>query len=327
MRIVYFGSAGFGLPSLEAIRDSAYELVGVFTQPAHRAGRGRKVRKTAVAVWCEENGIDCVEADNINSPEMFEKVSGCHGDLLVVIAFGQKICDKVIGWHEKGAINVHGSLLPKYRGAAPINAAIVNGDDETGISIITVCDRMDAGFVLGTGRCEITADDNAETVHDKLSALSPGVLLDVIGQIESGTAVYDEQDEEKVTHAYKMKKSNGYVDWSQPAGKICDKIRGFWSWPGAQSDYVSQKTGKCIRVTFAKARVVEGGDESGRFGLLDDELRVICGGGRVELLEVKPAGGKLMGFKDFVNGRGVLPGDCFIPIEEKDRQKAEGRRQ
>ena len=316
MRIVYFGSAGFGVPSLDAIRDSAHELVGVFTQPAHPAGRGRKVRKTAVALWCEENGIDYVEADNINSPEMFEKVSGCYGDFLVVIAFGQKIGDKVIGCHEKGAINVHGSLLPKYRGAAPINAAIVNGDKETGISIITVCDRMDAGFVLGTGRCEITEDDNAQTVHDKLSQLSPGVLLDVIAQIEDGTAVYAEQDEEKVTCAYKMKKSDGYIDWSEAGGAIRDKIRGLWPWPGARSDYVSQKTGKCIRVTFAKARVVEGTEESGRFGLLDEELRVICGRGRVEVLEVKPAGGKLMGFKDFVNGRGVLPGDCFIPIED-----------
>lgn len=321
MRIVYFGSAGFGLPSLEAIRDSAHELVGVFTQPAHRAGRGRKVRKTAVAIWCQENGIDCVEADNINSDEIFEKLSGCSGDLLVVIAFGQKIGDKVIDFHEKGAINVHGSLLPKYRGAAPINAAIVNGDKETGISIITVCDRMDAGFVLGMGRCEITDDDNAQTVHDKLSAISPGVLLDVIGQIENAAAVYDEQDEEKVTHAYKMKKSDGHIDWSQPASKICDKIRGLWPWPGAQSDYVSQKTGKCIRVAFAKARVVEGKEESGRFGLLDEELNVICGASRIELLEVKPAGGKVMGFKDFINGRGVLPGDCFIPIE--DSKKAE----
>lgn len=316
MRIVYFGSADFGIPSLEAIKESGHDLVGVFTQPAHPAGRGRKVRKTAVALWCRAHRIGCTEAEDINSPEMFEKVAACYGDLLVVIAFGQKIGTKVIDWHAKGAINVHGSLLPKYRGAAPVNAAVVNGDTETGVSIITLADRMDAGFVLGQAKCEITVDDTARTLHDKLANLSPLLLLEVIGRIASGTAVYNEQDEDKVTYARKMKKANGYIDWSKPAVTIRDFVHGLWSWPGAQTDYVSQATGKCIRVTIAKAKVVDSAQPSGRFGAIDDDLRVICGDGRLELLELKPAGGKLMTYKDFVNGRGVKADDCFIQIEE-----------
>lgn len=316
MRIVYFGSADFGIPSLEAIKASGHDLVGVFTQPAHRAGRGRKVRKTAVALWCQSHGIDCTEAANINSPEMFEKVAACYGDLLVVIAFGQKIGPKVIDWHAKGAINVHGSLLPKYRGAAPVNAAVVNGDTETGVSIITLAERMDAGDVLGQAICEITVDDTALTVHNKLAKLSPLLLLEVISQIDNGTAVFNQQDEDKITYAHKMKKSDGYIDWSGSAVSIRNSVRGLWPWPGAQTDYVSQVTGKCIRVTIAKARVVDSPQASGRFGAIDADLRVICGDGRIELLQVKPAGGKLMSYKDFVNGRGVKADDCFIPIEK-----------
>jgi methionyl-tRNA formyltransferase len=316
MKIVYFGSADIGLPSLEAIKASGHDLVHIFTQPAHRAGRGRHPKPTDVRLWAEENSVPCVEAEKINAPEMIEQVKACGADLLVVIAFGQKIGDEIINFHAKGAINVHTSLLPEYRGAAPINWAVVNGDKQTGVSIITLVDRMDAGPVWGQDAIVIEPGDTAVEVHDKLAKVAPGTLMRVINQIGDGSAVCQEQDESLVTKAPKMKKSDGYIDWSQPASTICDRIRGFWPWPGGQSDYVSAETGKCVRVTFANVEAVECESGDGRFGMLNDELNIICGEGAIKVLTCKPAGKGVMEFKSFVNGRRVKAGDVFLVIEK-----------
>jgi methionyl-tRNA formyltransferase len=315
MRIVYFGSACFGIPCLDAIKHSGNELVHIFTQPAHKAGRGRKPRPTDVAVWAENNGIPCTEAKNINNAEMVKQVQSCGGDLLVVIAFGQKIGTEIIEWHKKGAINVHASLLPKYRGAAPINWALMNNEQVTGNSIITLADRMDAGFILGQDRTEITQDDTAETVYGRLSQMAPLLLLEVIGQIAAGNAVYTPQKNDKATKAPKLKKSDGWLDFSQTAEEVNNHIRALWSWPGASADYYSVSTKKCYRTIIAKAEVIPNDNDPGAYGLLDEDLNVICRGGRLKILKIKPAGGHLMDFADFVNGRQSKPGDLFMPIE------------
>jgi len=316
MRIVYFGSADFGIPCLDRLKSSKHELVGIFTQPAHKAGRGRKEKPTDVALWAASNGVACTEAGNINSEEMINKVADCKADLIVVIAFGQYIGKKVIALHSKGAINVHGSLLPKWRGAAPVNAAVVNGDTEAGISIITVAERMDAGFVLGMASCPVTEDDTAGTLYYKLAELSPDTLLKAIDQIEDGTAVYTEQDESKVTLAPKMNKQDGYIDWSEEVSVIHNKIRGYWPWPGAQTDFLSAKTQKKCRVTITKARIAETDSEGENCGVLDENLKVVCGKGKLEIVELKPAGKGVMAFKDFANGRELKADDMFVPVEK-----------
>lgn len=316
MRIVYFGSGSFGLPSLEALHRSAHSLVGIFTQPARPAGRHKTPRPTVVAEWARRHGVVCTEAEDINAPEMVEAVAACAGELLVVIAFGQKIGPALIEMHPRGAINVHASLLPKYRGAAPINWAIINGERETGVSIITVVERMDAGFILGQAAIQIHPDDTADTLHDRLAELAPPLLLETIDRIAAGTVEYRAQDESAVTFARKLKKSDGFIDWSRPAQEIANRIRGLWPWPGAQTDYVSAQTSRCARVTIARAHAV--GDEAhdGAWGRLDESLRVICGRGTLEIDALKPAGGDLMEFRDFVNGRATRPGDLFWPIEQ-----------
>lgn len=318
MRIVYFGSSPFGVPSLLAINASQHELVRIFTQPARPAGRHKTPRPTPVAQWAIQNSIPCTEAHNINSPEHLEALKTCNADLLVVIAFGQKISPEAIELFPKGAINVHGSLLPKYRGAAPINWAIMHGDTQTGITIITLAERMDAGFVLAKAKIPIKPQDTAQTVNDKLADLSPPILLDTIDQIAAKTAVYQSQDESKVTIAHKLKKSDGYIDWSQPAEVIVNKIRGLWSWPGAKADYVSAKTTKCSRVTIAQARVATANSSRlTAYGIINDDLNVICGQDALQILKIKPAGKGLMDFTGFANGRATQPGDLFMKIEEK----------
>ncbi len=315
MRIVYFGSSSFGLPSLEALYRSEHELAGVFTQPARPAGRHKTPRPTVVAEWAREHGAPCTEAENINSAEMVEAVAACEADLLVVIAFGQKIGSALIDMHAKGAINVHASLLPKYRGAAPVNWAIIDGERETGVSIITLADRMDAGFVLGQSATEIAADETAESLHDRLAELGAPLLLDTIGQIAAGTAVYMPQEESQVTFARKLKKSDGFIDWSRGAREIANRIRGVWPWPGAQTDYVAW-SGRCTRVTIAQARAVLCGRHADAFGRLDEDLNVICGADKLEIVSIKPSGGEVMEFRDFVNGRATRPGDVFLAVEE-----------
>lgn len=317
MKVTFFGSGDIGIGCLQALKQSPNELAGVFTQPARPAGRKRTPTPTPVANWAKENGVGCTESADINSPYMAEQIAACGSRLLVVIAFGQKISQEVIKLHPAGAVNVHASLLPKYRGAAPINWAIMNGESETGISIITLADKMDAGEILAQVKIPIGPDDTAQTLHDKLAQIAPKVLLETIEAIGAGTAVYTSQDESEVTFAHKLKKSDGFIDWTAAAEDINNKVRGLWPWPGAQAIYVPAETGKSCRVTIAKARVA-GVAETSRAeeGILDKNLNVICGKGTLQILQLKPAGGSLMDFNSFVNGRDVRPGDRFVRIEE-----------
>ncbi|MCE5185377.1 MAG: methionyl-tRNA formyltransferase [Planctomycetaceae bacterium] len=317
MRIAFLGSAQFGIPSLEAIAESRHELVGVFTQPARPAGRHRDPKPTDVAVWCSQRKIAYAEADNINDISMKEKVSGCLADLLVVIAFGQKIGQDVIALQRHGAVNVHASLLPEYRGAAPIHWAIMNGQKETGVSIITLAEKMDAGFVLGQARTPLGPEDTFETVHDRLSQIAVAALIEAIDQIEAGTAVYSPQDQSRVSYAPRLRKEHGYIDWERPAERIVNQVRGLWPWPGAQSVYVSIKTGKHWRVTVKKAAAVSYDNARGLpAGTLNEAMNVVCGHGALKILELKPAGSDLMTFEAFTNGRPCSQGDLFISAQK-----------
>ena len=318
MRILYFGSAAFGIPSLEAIHHSRHDLVGIFTQPSRPAGRHRsQLTPTDVCNWANDNNIPCIEANNINTDEMKSQIAAMKADLLVVIAFGQKVSQDVIGLQTHGAVNVHGSLLPKYRGAAPIHYAIMNGETETGISIITLADKMDAGLVLAQGKTDVTPDDTFQTVHDRLSVLSVDVLMNTIDRIENGTAVYTEQDESQVTYAHRFQKKDGYIDWERPAADIVNQIRGLWPWPSAQSVYVSAETGKHWRVTLSKAVAVEKASSNDDIcGQLDANLNVTCGRGALQILELKPAGSALMGFDAYVNGHNCRSGDLLLSADK-----------
>ena len=317
MRIIYFGSSSFGLPCLQAIHHSDHELVGVFTQPARPAGRHRShLTPTDVAQWCQANQVDCIEAKNINAPDMAAKIAACEADLLVVIAFGQKISQDVIALQRHRAVNVHASLLPKYRGAAPIHWAIMNGETETGVSIITLADEMDAGEVLAQGATAVEPEDTFESMHEKLSQLSVPVLMETIGRIQNGTATYTPQDPAKVTYAPKLKKADGYIDWNKSADDIVNHIRGLRPWPGAQSMYVSSETGRHWRVGLVSATAVERKDANGITGQLDTDLSVICGDGALRINKIKPAGSHRMDFEAFVNGHQCRPGDLFISAEK-----------
>jgi methionyl-tRNA formyltransferase len=317
MKIVYLGSGQFGIECLNALHSSSHGLQLVVTQPPNPAGRGRKPSPTPAARWANANSIPFVETDNANTPEMIEKVADYKPDLIVVIAFGQKVGSDLINLPPKSAINVHASLLPKYRGAAPINWAIVNGETETGISIITLAEKMDAGFILGQSKTDIAPDETAGQLHDRLAQIAAPLLLETIDQIADGSVVYTEQDHSKATLAPKLKKSDGFIGFDESAGSLERKIRGFWPWPGASTNYLSKKTGKFTRVTIATAQVMQSSNTAGlSAGTLDESLNVTCGNDALKILKIKPAGSPLMDFKDFINGRQTQPGDLFIKINK-----------
>ena len=211
MRIVYLGSGEFGIECLNALADSAHELVFIVTQPPQPAGRGRRECPTPVCHWANTHLVPFIETGNVNTPEIIEQVAHHQPDLKIVIAFGQKIGPELIDMPPKGAINVHASLLPKYRGAAPINWAIINGETKTGISIITLAHKMDAGQILAQAETQIAPDETAGSLHDRLAQLAAPLLLETVEKIATGTAVYTDQDHSKATYAPKLRKNDGFL--------------------------------------------------------------------------------------------------------------------
>ncbi len=316
MKIVYLGSGEFGFECLDALSISEHDLRFIVTQPPNPAGRGRKPHPTPVARWADMHSIPFIEINDVNTYEIIEKIAGYEPDLIVVIAFGQKIGNELTNLPPKGAINVHASLLPKYRGAAPINWAIINGETTTGISIITLSEKMDAGQILAQSQIDIAADETAGQLHDRLAKIAAPLLLDTIEKIADGTAVYIEQDHAMATLAPKLKKSDGFLDFDEPAEVLARKIRGFWPWPGASANYVSQQTGKPIRVTIAMVEAEAVSKPALLPGTLDENLNVVCGSGALNIKKIKPAGSALMDFKDFANGRKTRPGDLFVKIDK-----------
>jgi len=317
MNVVYLGSGQFGIDSLDALVGSGHSLAHIITQPAHQAGRGRKPRPTPVTCWAEDHGLSFTETDDVNTPEMVGKVAELEPDLILVIAFGQKIGNELINLPPKGAVNVHASLLPKYRGAAPINWAIINGETETGISIITLAEKMDAGLILGQAKTDIGPDETAGQLHDRLAKMAAPLLIETLDKIAEGTAAYTAQDDSAATRAPKLKKADGFLDFAESAEILHRKIRGLTPWPGASATCISQKTARTERVTLTQSQPVKIPDPTNLApGTFDENLNLICGQDALKVIKIKPAGSRELDFKDFVNGRATAPGDRFVKIEK-----------
>jgi methionyl-tRNA formyltransferase len=315
MKIVYLGSGEFGIESLNTLAASRHSLELIVTQPPHLAGRGRKSRPTPVARWAREHSITLIEPENVNTSEVVEEISSFNADVIAVAAFGQKIGNEIIAMPPKGIINAHASLVPAYRGAAPVNWAIINGGKETGVSIITVVEKIDAGDVLAETKTEIGADETAGQLHARLGMLAGPLLLKAIDAINAGTATYTQQDSSQVTMARKLKKSDGYLDFSDSAESLRNRIRGLWPWPGASAVYTSHKTGKSQQVTIAMAQVIECDNVAGlEAGTMNESLDIVCGSNALRITSIKPAGGSIMDFKSFVNGRQCSSGDVFTQM-------------
>jgi len=318
LKIVYFGTGPFGLPSFQSLVLHRVAVKLVVTAPDRPAGRGRRIKPLPIKSASEQAGISTLQPVDVNDPYIVQQIRGCGADLGVLIAYGQKIGPELIRSFPKGIINLHGSLLPRYRGAAPINWAIINGEQETGVTVTQLNEQFDAGMILSQVSVKIKPTERADELHDRLAELGPAAVLDVIMEVQKGTVRPVSQDLGKVSKAPKLKKSQGHIDWSRSASNIANLIRGLWPWPAVKAVYRPQE-GKCVKVSFARARALSG-SHAGHTepGVILPDLSISCGTGRLEVMELKPAGGKLMSWPAFVNGRHVKPADRFARADTED---------
>lgn len=303
MKLVFLGAGAFGIPSLEALARE-HDVALVVSQPDRPAGRGKVLTPTPIAARAAELGIPVIKPADVNAPEVVAAVRGVGADAWVVIAFGQKLSrDLVDGVF---AINLHGSVLPAYRGAAPIQRAVMDGCAETGVSVISIAERMDAGLVYATRTRPIGATETADEVHDALALLGPEVLSSVLAAHAAGRAAGVAQDESRATRARKLSKADGTVDLAAMDARAARaRINGLNSWPGC-TVVVGGLEVKLLRVR-------ESAGAGGEPGVVDADGRVAATAGAIEILEVQPAGGRPMAWRDFARGRPQVVGQRVTP--------------
>lgn len=304
MRVLFMGSGAFGLPTLEAIA-SGHELVGVVSQPDRPAGRARRLRPTPIGEWALANDVPIERFENINEDDAYERVRALAPDAVVVIAFGQKLGERVRTLAP--TVNLHASLLPAWRGAAPINRAMMAGDRETGVSVIALAERMDAGLVYTMRALAIDPRETAGELHDRLAQLGPDAISNVLDSIGAGTLAGRMQDEALVTRAGKLSRAEATVSFDQPAERARARIHGLTPWPGCDVR-LGEKTLRLLRV--------EAIDASADLapGTLDDNGAVACRTGALRVLSVKPAGGRAMDFDAWRNGNPLAAGERLESI-------------
>ncbi len=306
MRILFAGSAELGCPTIDMLlKVHRHELVGVLTQPDRPSGRKLKVSPCAVHAFMADHDVPVFMPENVNSPESIAVIKDLAPDLLIVVAYGQILRKELLDLPTKGCINLHASILPYYRGAGPIQWAIANGEKETGVTVMYMNERLDAGDILATEIVPIDEHDTAGIMHDKLANAGVSLMCDVVDEIAAGTAVAVPQDDSKATFAPKLKRSDGHIDWNLPASKIYNLIRGFNPWPACHSGYISPHH-QDRRLKIFEARVEDGNGIPGNVIEMNEHGPLVATGERaLRLREVQPEGKRRMSGRDFVHGHQV----------------------
>jgi methionyl-tRNA formyltransferase len=301
MKIIFFGSSQFAVPSLKALLDAGYDIPCVITQPDKARGRGLEISATKVKVQARAKGIDIYQPANINTFSSVKFLKNLKPDLFIVIAYGQILSQEVLDISKPLAINLHASLLPKYRGAAPINWTIIQGEKESGVTIIKVIKQMDAGPIILQKKLAIEPSDTAVTLEEKLSKLGAEALLEALREIESGTYKAQAQNSKDATFAPKLKKEDGLIDWGKPAHAISNLVRGTFPWPGAFTHY----KGKSIKIYNTCVRVSECQSVKEPGAIVDiskDGIAVVTGEGELIIKELQPEGKRRMTAAEFILG-------------------------
>jgi methionyl-tRNA formyltransferase len=301
MRVVFIGSGELACPVLKAlIENPADSVVAVVTQPDRPSGRRLHLAPCPVKAFVAGRGLNVMSVENASAPEMVEKFSALLPDLIVVVDFGQFLKKNVLAVPNLGAINVHPSLLPKYRGAAPIQWAVANGETETGVTVLYVTEKMDAGDIILQEKISIHDEDTALMLEPKLAEVGAVLSIRALDLIREGRVIRKPQNESQVTFAHKLKKEDGRIDWPQPATVIRNRIRGFVPWPGCFCE-VPDGSGHMLRIL--KARVEPARRVPGMvLELSGGGPLVACGEDALRLLEVQPEGKKPMSGEAYLCG-------------------------
>jgi len=298
MRIIFMGTPDFAVPALRAVVDAGHEVAAVYTQPPRAAGRGMALRKSPVHEVAEQAGLTVLTPARLKSPEEQERFSALHADAAVVVAYGLILPRPILDGTRHGAFNIHASLLPRWRGAAPINRAIMAGDSETGVSIMRITEGLDAGPVCLEVRMPITVDQTAEELHDELAMRGARLMVHALSALERGQLDCRPQAENGITYAKKIDPAETHIDWSRPARDVHNLIRGLSPHPGAW--FEAEINGKPERIKALRAVLARGSGTPGT--LLDEHLTIACGEGALRLTEVQRAGKRPMSAEDFLRG-------------------------
>lgn len=301
MRMVFLGTGEIGVPSLRVLAGlDAHRIAAVFTQPDRPAGRERKPRSSPVKQAAEALGLPVFQPEKIRSAEGLETLRDLAPEVIVVVAYGQLLPRAVLELPRHGCLNVHASLLPRHRGASPVHAAVLAGDTESGLTIMQMNEGLDTGDILRMERLVLAPDETAGGLHDRLAALAPAALVQVLDQIRDGTLSPRKQDESLATYAPKLSRRDGEIDWRRCAGQIDRQVRGLTPWPGAWTWLPGSPPGmlKIHRATPLPDRSGPAGHvlESG------DHLVVAADSGSLRLDEVQIAGGRRMAAAEFLRG-------------------------
>ena len=306
MRIVFFGTPEFAVPSLEGLIGSPHTVVGVVTQPDRPRGRGQRVTDSPVKAVARAHGIEILQPARLREPGFIDSLAALAPDLGVVAAYGKLIPKDMLELPRFGMINVHASLLPKYRGAAPVHRAVIDGATETGVTIMRMVVALDAGAMLATVTRPIGPDDTSDEVERDLARLGVPPLLSVIEQLTEGTVHEEPQNEAQSTYAARLTKEDGSIDWALPAHAIHNRVRGLYPWPHAYT----QASGK--RVIVLKSRVEQTTTSAQPGTVLEvarDRIDVAAGHGSViALVELQPEGRRAMPVRDFLAGHPLEAG-------------------
>jgi methionyl-tRNA formyltransferase len=302
MRLVFMGTPDFAVPTLRAILEAGHEVAAVYTQPPRAAGRGMALRKSPVHEAAEQAALTVLTPERLGSPEEQKRFRGLGADAAVVVAYGLILPRAILD--TTPAFNVHASLLPRWRGAAPINRAIMAGDAETGISIMRIAEGLDAGPVCLEARMKIGPDQTAGELHDELAPRGARLMVHALAALEAGKLDCRPQAEDGVTYARKIDPAETRIDWSRPACEVHDRIRGLSPHPGAWLEIAP--AGKRERLKVLRSTLADGAGAPGT--LLDDTLTIACGEGAVRLTEVQRAGKKPMSAAEFLRGAKLATG-------------------
>lgn len=307
MRIVFMGTPDFAVPTLEALLEAKEEVIGVVTQPDRPKGRGQKLTPPPVKEKALNHNLPIYQPENINTPEFKNQLEQLAPDLIVVVAFGQLLSKDILNLPKLGCINVHASLLPKYRGAAPIHRTIINGEKETGVTTMYMDVELDAGDMLLQEKVDIGEADNLGILHDKLAKLGGELLVKTVRALENGSLTRIPQDHQRATYASKIEKRDVEINWDQSAREIKNLVRGTNPWPGAYT-FCNKKLWKVWGVDIVEQNGVYG--LPGEILETNEETGLVAatGQGKLVFKEIQPENSKRMKVEDYLKGNRVEKG-------------------
>lgn len=304
-KTIFMGTPDFAVPALKALHRAGHHICLVVTQPDRPKGRGRQLSPPPVKVAAQDLNLKVFQPESVKTPEFYKTMVGYEPDLFVVVAYGHILPKKILEAAPMGAINLHASLLPKYRGPAPIQWAIINGETETGVTSMLMDAGLDTGEILLSQKTPVKPGDTAGSLHDRLSQLSSSVLEDTLAGFASGNIRPVSQDHGKATYAPMLKKSDGRIDWSKPAEFLERFVRGMCPWPGAHTYWGSKR----INIFFSRVcKMPESSPPGTVLASFSNELRVATGDKALAIEELQLASGRRMNIDDFLKGADIAPG-------------------